>query len=527
MGDKYDRQLRLWGAEGQRLLAKTHVLVIGSCATASEALKNLVLPGVGQFLILDDANVSLADVTNNFFVAADTVGHSRSKTVANLLLEMNTDVKGESRHANVEQVLQDEPQFLDQFDLVLATQLDEIVTVKLAQLCLSKQIPLILVTSYGFLGSLRLQVVRHVITDAKLDPPRHDLRLSKPFPELEKFASSVDLDSLSTIEHAHVPFVVLLLQAMRKWKETHHGSFPITFAEKEAFKKNLQAMAWGPHGHEVNFLEAAENAYMAYMPSKVSDEVLWVLKAAPSHTISIQSLDKSRDIKEFWLLAHALADFIEQNDNLLPITGVLPDMTAMTDVYVALQEIYMNKAKEDAQKVHLILRKRLQNLQLADDSISIEKVMTFCKRAPSIGMLETRSVMQEYELVDLSSVDLQEEDKEQSPLIWYFMLRAVSAFASEFHRCPGSEDSTAVQDGTWLVSKAKQLATGSAVTDWITDNHVLEMTRSSEVELHNIAALMGGMAAQEAIKIITHQFEPLNHTYIFNGISGAAATYQL
>jgi NEDD8-activating enzyme E1 regulatory subunit len=51
------------------------------------------------------------------------------------------------------------------------------------------------------------------------------------------------------------------------------------------------------------------------------------------------------------------------------------------------------------------------------------------------------------------------------------------------------------------------------------------MTRSCEVELHNIAALMGGVASQEAVKIITHQFLPLNHTYVFNGISGHAGTY--
>lgn len=45
---KYDRQLRLWGANGQRRLMNAHVCVLGSGATASETLKNLVLPGIGQ-----------------------------------------------------------------------------------------------------------------------------------------------------------------------------------------------------------------------------------------------------------------------------------------------------------------------------------------------------------------------------------------------------------------------------------------------------------------------------------------------
>jgi amyloid beta precursor protein binding protein 1 len=161
-------------------------------------------------------------------------------------------------------------------------------------------------------------------------------------------------------------------------------------------------------------------------------------------------------------------------------------------------------------------------------------------------MLDTRSLAQEIAQVDLSGVDIEDEDSQQSPLIWYFMLRAVAAFVSTFHRYPGSErkddddgegdDETSKQDRAWLVDKARQLATagtsndgetGRQVASWISDAHALEMTRSCEVELHNVAALMGGVASQEAVKLITHQFVPLEHTYIFNGICGLAATYNL
>ncbi|GMF51577.1 unnamed protein product [Phytophthora fragariaefolia] len=528
MGDKYDRQLRLWGAEGQRRLASTHVLLVGSGATGAEALKNLVLPGVQRFTVLDDARVTLADASSNLFVTAAAAGRSRAETVAELLLEMNADVAGAARHASAARVLQDEPEFLDGFDLVLATQLDARAAARLAELCLAKRIPLLLATACGLLGSLRLQVAQHAIADAKLDPPRHELRLARPFPALQQFARGFsDLTALSGIEHAHVPFVVLLLQAMDRWKEAHAGRPPATFPEKDAFKKRLQEMARGPPGHELNFVEAAENAYKAYVPPQVPEEVAPVLAAAAAHTASVEALEKTKDTREFWLLAHALADFVQQNDGLLPVTGVVPDMTASTEAYVALQELYVNKAKEDATRVHEILRSKLRDLKLPEDSVSFDAVAAFCKNAPSIGMLETRSVAQEYKHVDLSSVDLEDEDKEQSPLIWYFMLRAVAAFASEFNRYPGSDDDSATQDGAWLVSKAKALAAGSDVADWITSDHALEMTRSCEVELHNVAALIGGVAAQEAVKLITHQFEPLNHTYVFNGISGVAATYQL
>ena len=47
------------------------------------------------------------------------------------------------------------------------------------------------------------------------------------------------------------------------------------------------------------------------------------------------------------------------------------------------------------------------------------------------------------------------------------------------------------------------------------------------MELHNISSLMGGVAAQEAVKIITHLYVPLSNTYVFNGIAGCGGNYNL
>ena len=55
---RYDRQLRVWGPHGQEALGRTAVAVLGSGPAASEALKNLVLGGVGSFVVVDDAMVS-------------------------------------------------------------------------------------------------------------------------------------------------------------------------------------------------------------------------------------------------------------------------------------------------------------------------------------------------------------------------------------------------------------------------------------------------------------------------------------
>ena len=46
-------------------------------------------------------------------------------------------------------------------------------------------------------------------------------------------------------------------------------------------------------------------------------------------------------------------------------------------------------------------------------------------------------------------------------------------------------------------------------------------------ELHNVAAVLGGVVAQEALKLLTHQFVPLNNTFVFNGIRGSSLTVAL
>ena len=60
--EKYDRQLRLWGPHGQRLLRQANILLLGSAAPGVEALKSLILPGAGNVVIWDDAITRVDDL---------------------------------------------------------------------------------------------------------------------------------------------------------------------------------------------------------------------------------------------------------------------------------------------------------------------------------------------------------------------------------------------------------------------------------------------------------------------------------
>lgn len=74
--DKYDRQIRIWGADGQRRLNTSSVLCLGISAAGTETLKNLVLPGIGFIRIVSDQLVQERDFHRNFFVDPESLGAS-------------------------------------------------------------------------------------------------------------------------------------------------------------------------------------------------------------------------------------------------------------------------------------------------------------------------------------------------------------------------------------------------------------------------------------------------------------------
>lgn len=47
----------------------------------------------------------------------------------------------------------------------------------------------------------------------------HTLRIDRPFESLEKAARALDLDNMDSMEHSHVPWVMLLVRELSLWKE--------------------------------------------------------------------------------------------------------------------------------------------------------------------------------------------------------------------------------------------------------------------------------------------------------------------
>lgn len=122
---RYDRQIRIWGAHGQKCLEGSRVALLNCGPTGSETLKNLALAGIAAFTVVDGARVTASDLGNNFMIAASSLGEPRAKCVTELLKELNDGVAGSYVEEEPETIIETNPQFFADFSLVVATQVNQ------------------------------------------------------------------------------------------------------------------------------------------------------------------------------------------------------------------------------------------------------------------------------------------------------------------------------------------------------------------------------------------------------------------
>ena len=104
----YDRHYDS-GVDGQAALESSHVCFIHATALDTETLKNLVLPSIGAFTILDNHTVKPVDLGNNFFLMADSLGRSCRLCATELLQELNVEVHSNHIDKSLDLILQKDP----------------------------------------------------------------------------------------------------------------------------------------------------------------------------------------------------------------------------------------------------------------------------------------------------------------------------------------------------------------------------------------------------------------------------------
>lgn len=519
---QYDRQLRLWGDHGQLALENGHVCLINATAMGTEALKSIVLPGIGSITIIDDKTVNDDDIGSNFFLEHSSNNLNRGSEALRLLLELNPAVQGHAVQEPPDQILRENPDFFKSFSVIIATSLEDKTIQNLARHLWEINVPFILCRSVGFLGSFRIQIKEHAVIETHPDNEQTDLRLDVPFPALAEYLDSFDIDTVELKDHGHIPWIVILYKAVQKWQLSNPNCWPMSRKQKNEIKSIIEEFIRkdenGVPINEENFEEALKAVNTALVPTFLS-------KNAQELIYSSAATNLTKDSSTFWIMCSALRSFIEaEGKGKLPLKGVLPDMTASTEHYIKLQNIYRAQATMEAE----IIYRKVQQIvtQLHCENISESEVKLFCRHAHDLYLLKGSNIATEHELgSSVAAYIARYLEEPDVMMVHYILLRAAEIFRSEHCRAPGDWEPEG--DIAMLKTCVNKILSDISCSPFPKDDHVHEMCRYGGAEIHSVSAFLGGCVAHEAIKIVTKQYKPVNNTFIYDGATTNTTTFTL
>uniref|UniRef100_A0A3B3S023 NEDD8-activating enzyme E1 regulatory subunit n=1 Tax=Paramormyrops kingsleyae TaxID=1676925 RepID=A0A3B3S023_9TELE len=485
---KYDRQLRLWGDHGQDALENAHVCVINATATGTELLKNLVLPGKCSI----KQNIKSPDISRFQIFTPD-------------------------------KLLDNDPEFFHRFSLVIGVQLEESTCLRLGAVLWNAGVPFLACRTYGLVGYMRLAVREHTVIESHPDNALEDLRLDQPFTELKNHVQSYNLDNMEKKHHSHTPWIIIVAKYLEKWYNEHNFQLPKNYKEKESFRELIRnGILQNENGvpeDEENFEEAIKNVNTALNPTKVRILTLEIFDGEECKNITSQT-------PAFWIMARAVKEFVEsEGGGNLPVRGTIPDMIADSEKFINLQNVYREKAMQDA----LLVAKHVESLLQSVGKVHVILLFFYhSKNAAFLRVVHCRSLADEYSVESLNKDEITScMDSPDCEMVLYLMLRSIDRFHQQHSRYPGVYNYQVEEDIGKLKLCVNSLLQEYGLNVNVKDDYIHEFCRYGASEPHTVASFLGGCAAQEAIKIITHQFVPFNNTFIYNAMSQTSATFQL
>lgn len=199
-------------------------------------------------------------------------------------------------------------------------------------------------------------------------------------------------------------------------------------------------------------------------------------------------------------------------------------MKAQSTVYVQLQNIYKARARRDAAEVLKTVRSHPNG-----KTVEAAEVDNFCKNAAFIKLirgadgldLKTITSTQTLSLGNIVTDNITEQELESDENASFTgMPLSLMPIYLALHATSHTSDESLLNTKD-IVEEIGKAVPGITLSDRVTEV-AEEVARAKGGELHNISALVGGMVAQEVIKIITKQYVPIDNTCIFDGITSRA-----
>jgi amyloid beta precursor protein binding protein 1 len=235
--------------------------------------------------------------------------------------------------------------------------------------------------------------------------------------------------------------------------------------------------------------------------------------------------------------------------NTLPVNGNIEDMISDTENYIHLKRMYERKGQEDRAKVKVLAAEVVSSLNWNEDDFKKVKVINFfntietdhnnvnyfdilCKNWSQVSLF-TYSTLKQEQITPFPEETSIYESHEKRNFIWYLLVKTSDIFYKKYNRHPGQTDHSNFEKdistlrnclNEFFTEEKNQLINFHG--DLITDDYLFEFCRFSNSRVAPIASIMGSIASQEIIKLITYQFKTFDNTLIFDGIHSTLSLFK-
>lgn len=249
------------------------------------------------------------------------------------------------------------------------------------------------------------------------------------------------------------------------------------------------------------------------------------------------------------MIANAISQFYISN-GALPLPGSVPDMKAQSADYIALQNVYKAKAREDLAEAIATVRAIEKSLGRSSP-IDEKEIEAFCKGAGYIKLIRGRPLHiaepgKPVSFGERAKAAVSALTNPDSLILHYIAFLAYDSFSAS--RAAEDPEGTLLPSGFTDAEADAEKITNIAllIIDSLInevgsslDNSehsevkesvgkvVQEIVRANGAELHNVASLTGGLVAQEVIKVVTKQYVPVDNSCMFDAITSRSSVLRL
>lgn len=136
-----------------KTVTESKVLVVGAGGIGCELLKNLVLTGFQEIVVLDLDTIDVSNLNRQFLFQKKHIGKSKAQVAKESCIRFNPHVQIDAKHDSVTS-LEYNRDFFMQFDLVMNALDNRAARNHVNRMCLAADVPLVESGSAGYLGQV-------------------------------------------------------------------------------------------------------------------------------------------------------------------------------------------------------------------------------------------------------------------------------------------------------------------------------------------------------------------------------------